>query len=108
MEHWNKPLFSIYYILYNKYLFLKINHLQRVIPQNTTNFVDLRKLTKLEQMEQMEQKFPPKLHFRNQIKYLHRQPHEKKICNTLCVYVKLCYTVNRQGKFSTPQPNAVT
>jgi hypothetical protein len=63
VEHWNKPLFSIYYILYNKYLYLKINHLQRVIPQNTTNFVDLRKLSKLEQMEQMEQKSTPKDRF---------------------------------------------
>ena len=63
MEHWNIPIYSIYYIIYNKYLFLKINHLQRVIPQNTTNFVDLRKLTKLEQMEQMEQKSTPKDRF---------------------------------------------
>ena len=83
MEHWNIPIYSIYYIIYNKYLYLKINHLQRVIPQNTTNFVDLRQLTKLEQMEQMEQKFPPKLHFRKQIFYLSRQPHEKKIHQSL-------------------------
>ena len=83
MEHWNNSLFSIYYIIYNKYLFLKINHLQRVIPQNTTNFVDLGKLTKLEQMEQMEQKSTSELHFRNQIFYLTRQPHEKKIHQSL-------------------------
>ena len=63
MEHWNKPLFSIYYILYNKYLYLKIKHLQRLILQNTTNFVDLRQLTKLEQMEQMEQESTPKDRF---------------------------------------------
>jgi hypothetical protein len=60
----------------------------------------------LEQMEQMEQESTPKLHFRNQIFYLVRQPHEKKIHETLCVYVKLCYNVSRQGDL--PRRRAVT
>jgi hypothetical protein len=93
-----------YYIIYNIYLLLEIKHLQTLVLRFRTKFVKICQSAKLEQMEQMEQKSTSELHFRNQIFYLTRQPHEKKIHHTLCVYVKLCYNVNRQGVLTSAAP----
>ena len=67
-----------YYIIYNIYLLLKINHLQTLVLRFRTKFVKISQSAFLEQMEQMEQEYPPKDRFWYQIFYLHPPAPRKK------------------------------